>query len=658
MIPPPNSALKLLLFTDPICSTCWAFSPYLRKLEQEYGHLIEIEYKMGGLLESWETYKDKSGKVKHPSDLIDLWNTLGKESGMSMDGDFWKEEGISSSYPPSLAFYAIKKLAPSKATIYLRKLREGLFLKNKNISSRAIQIETAESVGVDPESFKREVSSLDNLRMLYQDIKAKNEFGIESLPCLVLLDKSGKYIKLQTEEGYEKLVAVVSEQLSMKIPKAKIPHSIPRILRRYGLLSTKEIAVLLNEEESRASSQLHELRNHGKIVSEDYKHGTFWKSPADTLFKNQRGREKTEVAIIGAGIAGLSLAIHLKKSGTRIRIIEKSAEFTSQGLGFLIMPNGIKMIREMGLEQEFLQKSNRIDHIRLLNLEGIALENRPIEPCYGISRQNCITILRNHLGADTIDFKKEIKGMHKGPSGRINELTLNDGSSLIPDLIVACDGGRSRLRKMMFPGCEFRKVQESELVCIVKAPELAARLGHTFLKVVCPELGFNMGIVHSGEGNLIWFIQINAKRQALPANDPVDIACFVRALKPSLPPDFQTAIELSDLNNVYLWEMHDMDLLPSFHKNGILLIGDSAHPLLSFTSQGASSAMEDGYFLAKLLREKHTYKNQNELYDAFYDSRKDAISHFIDGGRMLLDQFLHPENHETTNLPFLNYGNK
>ncbi|TXI87940.1 MAG: DsbA family protein, partial [Crocinitomicaceae bacterium] len=45
--------IKIIYFTDPICSSCWGIEPQLRKLKLEYGNAIEIEYRMGGLLPDW-----------------------------------------------------------------------------------------------------------------------------------------------------------------------------------------------------------------------------------------------------------------------------------------------------------------------------------------------------------------------------------------------------------------------------------------------------------------------------------------------------------------------------------------------------------------------------------------------------------------------------
>jgi putative protein-disulfide isomerase len=66
--------IKVVYFTDPICSSCWGIEPQLRKLKLEYGDLVDIEYRMGGLLPSWDIYN--SGGISKPSDVAHHWDEV------------------------------------------------------------------------------------------------------------------------------------------------------------------------------------------------------------------------------------------------------------------------------------------------------------------------------------------------------------------------------------------------------------------------------------------------------------------------------------------------------------------------------------------------------------------------------------------------------
>ena len=59
--------IKIIYFTDPICSSCWGIEPQLRKFKLEYSESVDIEYRMGGLLPSWDIYN--SGGISKPSDV-------------------------------------------------------------------------------------------------------------------------------------------------------------------------------------------------------------------------------------------------------------------------------------------------------------------------------------------------------------------------------------------------------------------------------------------------------------------------------------------------------------------------------------------------------------------------------------------------------------
>jgi predicted DsbA family dithiol-disulfide isomerase len=70
--------LKLVYYTGPICSSCWLAEPYLNKLLLEYGEFLEIEVRMGGLLESWEFYKPSNSSLHKELYISEMWTNLGQ----------------------------------------------------------------------------------------------------------------------------------------------------------------------------------------------------------------------------------------------------------------------------------------------------------------------------------------------------------------------------------------------------------------------------------------------------------------------------------------------------------------------------------------------------------------------------------------------------
>src|SRR5688572_31972150 len=86
--------VRLIYFTDPICSSCWGIEPQLRKLKLEYGEFYDIEYRMGGLLHSWNTYGGND--VSNPTDVAQHWDEVSAIYEMPIDGNVWIEDPLHS----------------------------------------------------------------------------------------------------------------------------------------------------------------------------------------------------------------------------------------------------------------------------------------------------------------------------------------------------------------------------------------------------------------------------------------------------------------------------------------------------------------------------------------------------------------------------------
>lgn len=56
-----------------------------------------------------------------------------------------------------------------------------------------------------------------------------------------------------------------------------------------------------------------------------------------------------EIAIIGGGIAGLTLAVSLRNTRFKCHIFEKNAEFKEIGAAISVFPNALRVLRQYGL---------------------------------------------------------------------------------------------------------------------------------------------------------------------------------------------------------------------------------------------------------------------------------------------------------------------
>jgi len=182
-----EKAVKIVYFTDPICSTCWGIEPQLRKLKLEYGNTIEIEYRMGGLLPDWSY---NSGGISKPSDVAHHWDEVSGHYDMPIDGDVWLEDPLHSSYPPSIAFKAAQLQDNERALLFLREIREMVFLRKKNITKWENLAVAAEKAGLNVEQLKNDFENKANA-LFEEDLKLAREFGVRGFPTMFFFDNSG-----------------------------------------------------------------------------------------------------------------------------------------------------------------------------------------------------------------------------------------------------------------------------------------------------------------------------------------------------------------------------------------------------------------------------------------------------------------------------------
>lgn len=102
---------------------------------------------MGGLLPSWDNF-NRYGITK-PSDVATHWEEVCSFYEMPINQNIWLEDPLPSSYPPSIAFKAAQIQDTGKAVLFLRRIREMVFLEKKNIIKKEFLYAAAYDVGLD-----------------------------------------------------------------------------------------------------------------------------------------------------------------------------------------------------------------------------------------------------------------------------------------------------------------------------------------------------------------------------------------------------------------------------------------------------------------------------------------------------------------------------
>jgi putative protein-disulfide isomerase len=268
-----EKAIKLIYFTDPICSSCWGIEPQLRKLKLEYGDDIEIEYHMGGLLPSWNGFN--GGGITKPSDVAVHWDEVSAHYQMPIDGDVWLEDPLNSSFPPSVAFYAAAMQDSNKAVLFLRRIREMVFTEKKNITRWEHLQAAAFACGLDTARMRNDFEQ--NAGNAFQvDLAYARNLGVRGFPTIIAVNNKGAQEIIYGFRSYAQFEQAI-HKLYPQAVKYSYSTSADSLFAHYSTLTAKEYAVLASVTYEQAITQLDALTAKGELTKHTCKNGSIWR---------------------------------------------------------------------------------------------------------------------------------------------------------------------------------------------------------------------------------------------------------------------------------------------------------------------------------------------------------------------------------------------
>ncbi|RQO66653.1 dithiol-disulfide isomerase [Pedobacter sp. KBW01] len=267
--------VKVIYFTDPICSTCWGIEPQLRKLKLEYGSSVEIEYRMGGLLPDWSY---NSGGISKPSDVAHHWDEVSTYYDMPIDGDVWLEDPLDSSYPPSIAFKAAQLQDHEKAILFLRIIREMVFMQKKNITRWEHLATAAKNSGLDIEQLKSDFEGPAKTAF-EADLKAARAYGVRGFPSLFFEGNNGEREFIYGAKPYTHYEMAVLKLYPDAI-KTGYSKDWEALFGKYISLTAKEFTELSGVKRNVAEQLLNDLVLKGNLEKLTTKNGCIWRLKA------------------------------------------------------------------------------------------------------------------------------------------------------------------------------------------------------------------------------------------------------------------------------------------------------------------------------------------------------------------------------------------
>lgn len=322
------------------------------------------------------------------------------------------------------------------------------------------------------------------------------------------------------------------------------------------------------------------------------------------------------VAIIGAGVGGLTAALSLHAAGRDdILLLEAAREIRDVGVGINLPPHAVRELSELGLGGVLEKAGVPTKELAYYDPAGqlIWAEPRGLDagykwPQYSIHRGTLQRLLveavRERLGPSSIRIGQRVTGVSTGDDGSAViaaiDQTADRPVSHTADVAIAADGIRSPARDSLYGSVTplasngwvmYRGVTKA-------APFLSGRsmviIGDETQRVV---------VYPIADGVLNWLLvrpkdTTRAEAELGNWNVPVSTSAIAEFVKDYRFDWLDVHHLVASSSESYEYPMADIDPLPRWVFGRCALLGDAAHAMYPFGSNGASQAILDARVLA------------------------------------------------------------
>jgi 6-hydroxynicotinate 3-monooxygenase len=320
-------------------------------------------------------------------------------------------------------------------------------------------------------------------------------------------------------------------------------------------------------------------------------------------------RRTTRVAVIGAGLGGMTVAGLLQRHGFLVNVYEQAPAFSRIGAGIHLSSNVMLVMRHLGIERTLSDIALHPDAFVSRQWDtGEVLFELPFDPAsearYGaayinVHRGDLHSVLESALVPGTVTFGKKLSRIDSSPSAV--RLFFEDGSQAEADLVIGADGLNSKVRDHLL------------------GPEKPHYTGHIAHRAIFPATLLNGLPIRActkwwGPGHHILVYYMTQAREEVyivtsaPQQEWTSSAAFVPCDRGELVAAFDGYhAELRQVvkaaTEITKWPIFDREPVERWSGDRIVLLGDACHPMRPYMAAGAAMAIEDAGILARCIAE-------------------------------------------------------
>lgn len=321
-------------------------------------------------------------------------------------------------------------------------------------------------------------------------------------------------------------------------------------------------------------------------------------------------KKSLRIAIVGAGIGGLSAALALLQRGFDVKVYEQAPALAEIGAGLQISANGSEVLDQLGIAEaaravacEPTGKQIRLWSTgqiwKLFDLGAASIE-RYGHPYLMIHRADLHRILFEaveRFSPATVTTGVRCTGYVE--SDEAIELSFDGGRKIQADVLIGADGVHSVIRQSLFGKDRPQFTGCMAWRGLVPMKRLPAQL-HDLVGTNWVGPGGHVIHYPLRGGELLNFVGI-VERDDWKGESWTDAGTREECAAdfPGWHEDVHEIIR--NIDTPYKWALIGRDPLTSWTKGRIGLLGDACHPTLPFLAQGANMALEDAVVLARCI---------------------------------------------------------
>lgn len=331
--------------------------------------------------------------------------------------------------------------------------------------------------------------------------------------------------------------------------------------------------------------------------------------------------------IIGAGIGGLTTALAFEKRGINYQLFEKSPKLSGVGAGIWLAPNALQVLEYLNVLDKVKSEGNSIDRITLGkadlsplsdNYQAI-VKNKFGYSTIAIHRAQLQKILLEKIPQEKIFLRKGFQSFKKLNTGKI-KIIFDDNSEAETDFLIGADGINSKIRNQLFPESSTRYSGQTCWRGIANI-KLDKEFEHRGIELWGNQIRF--GISKIAKDKVYWFAVVLDKQNLKDESRLVQEKLL--KMFNDFHPLVKKIIASSSRDKIIRNDINDLKPLESWHKGNICLIGDAGHATTPNMGQGGAQAIEDAYYLSKLIENN---PNQN-VFELFQQKRQKKVNTIV-----------------------------